>query len=316
MLKEQETSIPMGVELEMHSKISNSTSGAQRAASSILLATESDYPNYYFETDGSLSEGGFEMITNPMTLEYGTEWWGKMLPIIRKYCVGYNAEKQIFGDKHNNGSSVESMLNYGIHITVSRSKLPNIVLPKLQRFFDDKRNAEFIQAIAQRNVLYGGYYLGSKDKPKAKDVLPWYGKNISTIKTMDRRTPINIKGLSRGDGGGLVEFRMFRSTLNTVSFLKNLEFIDAITSYYKEQLGMSTDHRKFIGYVVDNRRRYQNLITYLQHPRYFVKGVGIIKNTWLPLVDGIVFRTFDPLNEYGKPIPQLDTADTLETAAA
>jgi hypothetical protein len=315
--KDNEQSIPMGVELEMHSKLGNSLDGAVQSARNILLDTTTDYPNYYFETDGSLSEGGFEMITNPMTLEFGREWWGKMLPIIRKYCVGYNAEKQIFGAKHCGGSRVDTMVNYGIHITVSRIKLPSIVLPKLQRFFDNKINAEFIQAIAQRNVMYGGYWLGSKDKPQAKDVIPWVGKNINTIKTMDRRSPINIKGISRGGETGLVEFRMFRSTLNTMSFLKNLEFIDGITSYYKEQLGMNTDYRNFIGYVIDNRRRYPNLIAYLQHPRYFVKGVGIIKNEWLPMVEGIVFKKYDPLKEYGPPVlSNTDATDVLETAAA
>ncbi len=310
--KGDERSMPMGVEIEMHNKLGNDDGNARIAARNILINTEQDYPHYYFETDGSLSPGGFEMITNPMTLEFGTEWWGKMLPIIRKVCVGYGVEKLVWGDKCDNGAKPDTAVNYGIHITVSRKDVPDIVLPKLQRFFDDARNREFIHAVAQRNVMYGGYYLGGKQKPKAKEVLPWAYKDIKSIKTTDRRSPINIKGGSPG----LIEFRMFRSTLNTVSFLKNLEFIDAIVSYYKEQLGMSTDHRAFIAYVLNNRRRYPNLIEYLKHPVYFVKGCGVVKNTWLPLVEGVVIKKFDPLREYGPAQSTTDAADASETAAA
>lgn len=313
--KADERSIPMGVEIEMHSKYGNDISGAQKAARNILMATLEDYPNYYFETDGSLAEGGFEMITNPMTLEFGSEWWGRMLPLLRKHCVGYGVEKLLHGPTHDGGASIHSVMNYGIHITVSRRNVPDIVIPKLQRFLDDRHNAEFIHAIAQRSVIYGGYYLGSKDKPQAKAVLPWIGKDIKTIKTIERRCPINIKGVQRGDTG-LIEFRMFRSTLNQVSFLKNLEFIDAITSYYKERLGMNVDHRAFIGYVLDNRRRYPNLIEYLKHPLYFVKGCGVVKNTWRALVDGVVVKKFDPLNEYGPALNANDPNDLLETPVA
>jgi hypothetical protein len=279
------------------------------------METLDDYPNYYFETDGRLAEGGFEMITNPMTLEFGQEWWGRMLPLLRKHCVGYGVEKLLYGEDHDGGASVHSAVNYGIHITVSRRHVPDIVIPKMQRFFDDKQNSAFIAAVAQRNVIYGGYYLGAKDKPVAKMVLPWIGKDIKTIRSQERRCPINIKGIQRGETG-LIEFRMFRSTLNQVSFLKNLEFIDAITSYYKERLGMSVDHRLFIGYVLDNRRRYPNLIEYLKHPVYFVKGCGVVKNTWRSLVEGVVVKKFDPLSEYGPSLVSGDPADLLETPVA
>jgi hypothetical protein len=96
-VKADERSIPMGVEIEMHSKYLNSIGGATKSARSILMETLDDYPNYYFETDGSLAEGGFEMITNPMTLEFGQEWWGRMLPLLRKHCVGYGVEKLRYG---------------------------------------------------------------------------------------------------------------------------------------------------------------------------------------------------------------------------
>lgn len=314
-VKADEQSIPMGVEIEMHSKYLNSIAGAQKSARNILMETLEDYPNYYFETDGSLADGGFEMITNPMTLEFGQEWWGRMLPLLRKHCVGYGVEKLLYGADHDGGASIHSAVNYGIHITVSRRDVPDIVIPKIQRFFDDKKNAAFIHAIAQRNVIYGGYYLGSKDKPQAKVVLPWIGKDIKTIRSQERRCPINIKGVRTGDAS-LIEFRMFRSTLNQVSFLKNLEFIDAITSYYKERLGMNVDHRAFIGYVLDNRRRYPNLIEYLKHPVYFVKGCGVVKNTWRSLVEGVVIKKYDPLSEYGPVRNDTDPSDLLETPVA
>lgn len=299
--------LAIGVELEMHSTKGNSITGAQNAARDILRETKENSPNYYFEWDGSLSEGGFEMITNPMSLNYGRDWWSNMLPIIRKSCVGYNVEKHL-NSESDGGAQPGTAYNYGIHLTVSTKYLPHSVLPKLTKFFDFTENKEFLEAIAQRSIIYGGTRLGTIVKPKADDRLRWTKGQAKSFMSLDRRLPVNIKGK-------LVEFRMFRSTLNTISFLKNLEFLHAIITYYQETMTQSIHHRDFILWLSKNRKTYPNLILYLQHPIYFVKGVGKVKNVWLPLIKEVKpFKVRDVLEEYGpKPLYE-DSADAIETS--
>lgn len=303
--KGKERSIPMGIELEMHNKFDNSETGAKLAAKSILIALKEETPQYYFEWDGSLSPGGFEMVANPMTLEFGNEWWSKSLPIIRKFCVGYGVEKLL---KKNNNELDVTGLDYGIHITVPRKFVPDSVIAKISRFFDQKENYEFISAIAQRSKLYGGYVLGQASIAKASSQLGWEKGKQGKMASKDRRQPINIKK-------GLIEFRMFRSTLNQVSFLKNMEFIDALTSYFKEEMGQSVSHVCFINWLIKNQKRYPNLILYLKHPLFFVKGIGPIKNVWSTLVKVKTSKiNIDPLKEYGPKPLYLDDTDKDETS--
>jgi hypothetical protein len=297
-----EKSIPMGCEIELHSVYGNDKSCAIDSARNILVKQEDS--NFYFEWDGSLTEGGFEVITNPMTLEYHHKYWEGMLTTLRKSCVGYNVEKQYY--KNRNQVVSESDLSaiafdYGIHVTVHRKNIPDSVITKIVKFFDSDRNKDFLWAIAQRSSMYGGYTLGSKPKPQAKTTVKFRDKKI--VGGVDRRQPVNIKGKD------FIEFRMFRSTLNQVSFLKNLEFIDALITYLKELPGVKIDHRTFILWLQKNSARYPNLLTYLQHPLFFVKGAGKVKNTWSDLFTNYKLVIKDPLKEYGpKPlyIDQLD----------
>jgi hypothetical protein len=77
---------------------------------------------------------------------------------------------------------------------------------------------------------------------------------------------------------------MFASTLNTGSFLKNLEFIDAFHRWCKET-PYSTYYGHFISWLNDqNPSRYPNLMLYLSHDKFACKQVGVIKNEWKHLL--------------------------------
>ena len=290
-----------GVEIEVQSRLGNDQYHAQEAALNIATNNGLD-PDMYFEWDGSLSGGGFEIITNPMTLDFHQRYWAKHLPIIRKYCGGYDAEKLLGLPEDNN-------LTYGIHLTVHRKFVPNTVIMKLARFFDFKENAMFLYCIAQRNKMYGGYYLGDKAKPKISDTLTVTNKG-EKLASKDRRFPINLKS------DNLAEFRMFRSTLNTVSFLKNLEFLEAIILYFVQQKGNDLSYKSFLKWLCqpENAKRYQNLVMYLKHPMFFVKGVGKVKNEWekeMALFLKNTKKKRDPLAEFG-PIITVDEFDISE----
>ena len=296
-----ETTPYFGVEIEVQSRLGNTSTKAQESALRIITANDAD-ENMYFEWDGSLDSGGFEIVTNPMTLDFHKQYWAKHLPIIRKYCGGYDAEKLLGRKDYEN-------MSYGIHLTIHRKFLPNTVITKLARFFDLVDNRAFIHCIAQRNEMYGGYPLGNKTKPRASDTFDIKDKGAELI-TKNRRSPITLKSKN------LAEFRICRSTLNTVSFFKNLEFLEAIIFYFIQQTGNDINYLSFLKWVANpiNAKRYPNLLAYLQHPMFFVKGIGRIKNEWakqLKLYLKSTKEKRDPLAEFG-PIILVDEFDISE----
>ncbi len=306
-----EKSIPMGIEIEMHSSHGNSKVAAYMSAQQTILKHQDN--NYYFEWDGSLADGGFEMVTNPMTLEFHREWWPSVLRTLRENCSGYNVE-QAYRKNQNRGNALsedqekvcqDECYDYGIHITIARKGLSDAVVAKMCKFFDDAKNREFLWCVAQRARMYGGYTLGGDDKPSVKRTLVFDKKKIRG--GVDRRQPVNLKGTK------FIEFRMFRSTLNQVSFLKNLEFIDALIQYLSGLPGSKPDHRSFILWLQrpENSKRYPNLLIYLQHPLFFVRGAGKVKNNWADLFMDYKLVIKDPYKEYG---PQPDYVDLNDAA--
>lgn len=308
----KEKSIPMGVEIEMHSLHGNSKIAAYLSAQQTIMAHPDN--NYYFEWDGSLADGGFEMVTNPMTLEYHNNWWPSILKTLRANASGYNVE-QAYRKNSNRGKDLseeqekaceDECYDYGIHITISRQGLPDAVVAKMCKFFDDAKNREFLWCVAQRARMYGGYTLGGDAEPSVKKTLVFDRKKIHG--GVDRRQPVNLKGSK------FIEFRMFRSTLNQVSFLKNLEFIDALIQYLSGLPGSKPDHRSFILWLQrpENSKRYPNLLIYLQHPLFFVRGAGKVKNNWSDLFMDYKLVIKDPYKEYG-PLPEfVDINDAVE----
>ena len=99
--------------------------------------------------------------------------------------------------------------------------------------------------------------------------------------------PINWKG-------DIAEFRLFCSTLNTTSFMKNLEFVWALVAWTKPEAatGSTWMHTDFLNWLNTpaNRKEYPNLITYLSKTKYPMFGGGSVESTWTTLM-------VKPLNE-------------------
>jgi hypothetical protein len=259
--KDNETSIPMGIEIEMQNKYTNDeTRDPHQASWAIYQAQLAHNPNwheFYTERDGSLAAGGLELVSNPMTLEFAQEYWGKMLPEVRKHCVGWN----VF--KYNGGADN----SYGIHITVSKKYLTNYQIGRLYKFFEHKGNQLFLQCIAQRIYNYSSGLLADGTKYFLQGNVG-YAKGKLGCST-NRYSSMNIKQEH-------VEFRLFASTLNEVSFMKNYEFIDAMWHWVKET-AFSTSHHDFLNWLSNKPRaikRYPNLFLYLNKDAFYVRIKG------------------------------------------
>jgi hypothetical protein len=266
---------PMGIELEVQCKEASLDNISMLSAWDIYqqqLLINPEWHNIYFERDGSLSDSSVEIISNPMTLDFHKEYWSKMLPVIKEHCAGWDVKK------YNAGTH----LNYGIHITFHRKNWSDLQLARLTKFVEAKGNKDFIHAIAQRTCNYGGRAVAGSTKAHLNEVVQIEAGKIKG--GLNRNQSINVKG-----DGKFVEVRMFNSTLNYESFLKNIEFLDAFRAWCKET-PLHFDYVNFLNWLgtrPHHKYRYEHLISYLSRPKFFVKGLDKgIANPWMTLIKG------------------------------
>ena len=249
---------PMGVELEVQLKdtsVSRNLIAWEIYQQQMLL--NPSWHNIYFERDGSLSDSSVEIVSNPMTLDFHKEYWEKMLPVIKKHCAGWDATK------YNGGSHP----NYGIHLTFHRKNWSDLHLARLIKFVELMGNQDFIRVIAQRVTNYGGKAIAGSRKGYLNEVVTFEKKKIKERST--RNQSVNVKSER------LVEIRMFNSTLNHESFMKNIEFLDAFKAWCKET-PLHFDYFNFLNWLGSkphHKYRYENLISYLSRPHFYVKGL-------------------------------------------
>ncbi|MHB8739480.1 MAG: hypothetical protein ACYC9D_12965 [Candidatus Dormibacteria bacterium] len=269
-----EDQMPMGVELEVESRpivIPNPQYETQTHRAWDIyqgqIKANPDWHELMFERDGSLGSHGIEIISNPMTLDFAVPFWTTMIPIIQKNAVGWNTE-----------SLAGPQPEYGIHLTCSREYWSDFRMARMIKFLSNPENTFFMLAIAQRATLYGGTDIGKFDPALKKHVTFISKGKLGTSPT--RYTLANVKQK-------FIELRMFRSTLNLESFLKNLEFFDALHHWCKETPYSIhyMDYIKWILHTPETRERYKNLISYLNRSKFYIKKLkSPIVNTWKDVI--------------------------------
>jgi len=248
-MEKGDNTVPLGVELEMQCK--QRRWSAPNTAWELYehqISYDPKWNYFYCERDGSIGEFGLEMITQPMSQKLHYKFWSHMMPKIRQSFTGWKTETF-----HPGGQ-------YGIHVTFDSRLFGQLNLARLIKFVESKQNAQYIQGLAQRGVLYGqGTAICSYDKKISDVVLYQKGKMVGST---NRNQAINLKGQD-----GLCEVRMFRSTLNDVSFFKNLEFLWAFHRWCGET-PFSFSAQAFNEWLLKTPHMYYdfpNLYAYMAH---------------------------------------------------
>ena len=231
------------------------------------------------ERDGSLDiYNGFEIITKP----YGREEWVVMAHSIfatlqEHEAVGYNEPA---------GS------NYGIHLTVHRRFLSPLSEARIAMFLVDEVNQNFVRAIAQRAQIYSahnGVGMGAVVNPNLRSVSDGLTKTYSSVNYdvvksgkiygKGKYCPVNFKE-------ELAEFRIFQSTTNIVSFVKNLEFVWALIKWTNASTGCSHDHRDFLLWLntPQQRSEFPVLSTFLSKRSFYGTNFTPIISSWQALM--------------------------------
>ena len=179
---------------------------------------------FYAKRDGSLnSTYGVELVSHPMSYKFAV-------------------------NKFHDLRAMSSLLNVdsqcGIHIHVGREAILNKMhLSKLLMFFG--KNHKFIEFIAQRT---SNSYCG-KENPKLLK------QKIDNPQSSERHSAINLKNVNT------IEFRIFKSSVEVDTIIKNIQFVDSIIEYCKtEKINKLTD-KNYIDYC--SSRDYKQLNLFL-----------------------------------------------------
>lgn len=278
--------LPLGVELEVYSESRNSA----------VKAVKKAFPTQmYLERDGSLDDDcGFEVISQPLGK---TEWdtiGVKLLNTLKSH------DSVAWSDPAGN--------NYGIHVNISRSYLSSLQEARMFMFLAAAENIGFVTAIAQRRSIYSADVdMGSLDKYEQKVRSMGGLTDITRTRNGDCKKAV----VGRGKYAPInfhhnrVEIRIFQSTLNKVSFYKNLEFTWSLIEWTntKTATGSSWLYTDFLKWLVARplvEVDYKNLMAYLRKERYEIMvsnddddddGSKYIYSTWKDIIPELVRKS-------------------------
>lgn len=217
--------IKYGVELELSTRDVNCLN--------VLKALQSfnvSNPRVILKRDGSIVNGGFEIVSHPHSLEAHKELWEPFFDLDFK-SLG------ISGDQN------------GMHVHVSRSHLDKLTIGKMIVFVNKSGNKSLINKIAERSSQQW-----AKLDPAKSDVNNTYDPDrYVAINTLNSKT---------------IEFRIFKGTTKKSSFFKNLEFIEALVKWAKVTEPENLTQELYLAYVVNNKDNYENLYKYLVSQRF------------------------------------------------
>lgn len=252
----------LGVELEVY---------AQGVRSDIVAALRSEYgTNLMLERDGSLNDDkGFEIITHPMGQTEWARFGPKLLTTLRKANVV--------------GFDTPDSNSYGIHVNVHRKHLSPLAEARIMMFLCAEENEDFVTAVAQRRSIYAASMEIGQLVKRTQTIRHiggmqfhhWNNKATKKIQGVGKYAPVCWKD-------DIAEFRLFNSTLNETSFMKDLEFVWALIAWTREATGRSWMHQDFLTWLSHPacRTTYPALVKYLSRSRFRIRSSDDVESTW------------------------------------
>lgn len=266
----------LGVELEVY---------AQGSRNNIVAALRSEYGTaLMLERDGSLDgDKGFEIITHPMGRTEWATFGPKLLTTLRKASVV--------------GFDTPDSNSYGIHVNVHRNHLSPLAEARIMMFLCANENADFVTAIAQRRSIYAASMEIGQLVKRTQTIRHiggvqfhnWNNKATKKIQGVGKYAPVCWKD-------DVAEFRLFNSTLNETSFMKDLEFVWALVAWTHEATGSSWLHQDFLSWLSHPacRTTYPALVKYLSRSMFRIKNEDDVESTW----QRQMFRPVDGFADY------------------
>lgn len=188
-----------GIELEVENK-SNKLSRSD-------MAERLQNSHLYFKSDGSLQDG-FEIVTHPLSFNW-----------IYEHISDF---EWMLNELKTNGFNSYDANTCGMHIHISKKSFGTWQLFRFIKFFNEYK--EFIVTISQRKVEQLKKWASIEDESESELIY----KAKKKCGNSSRYCAINLQN------SATIEIRIFRGTLNFQSFMKNIEFVDALFNYTKD----------------------------------------------------------------------------------
>jgi Putative amidoligase enzyme len=201
-----------GIELEVEDKTDSKGYREHNATAESI-----ELPELYFKEDGSLSNG-FEIVSHPMSPDYIEANKDKFKQMLDKLIEA----------KYNSYDANTC----GMHIHLTKSAFGTWQLYRFMKFFVDNR--EFIVKISQRKHDKLERWANIEDEGEGDLIYKAKHKNGGS----NRYVAINLQNSKT------VELRIFRGTLNFNSFMKNIQFANALFNFTRDEKDMTVDNFK------------------------------------------------------------------------
>ena len=150
----------------------------------------------FLKSDGSLQEGGFEIVTAPAEYEIHLE---RFLPVFSNFPTQIRV-----------GSRT------GMHIHVSKDAISPLTMARMVDFMHNNQNRDFIELVAERKLTS---YCKQDTTRTFGYILTHDSKNTDRSVTLNIAKPPTL------------EFRIFQSPISYNSFAKNLDFVRALITF-------------------------------------------------------------------------------------
>lgn len=214
----------MGIELEIEC---GGRTGRERAAAGVIESLGDDY--IILKEDSSL-DSGFEIVTAPASLAQHTDRWVEFLDQNPARTLGIKSF---------------DTTTCGMHVHVSRDGLSGLTIGKVLVFMHNPANTRHLEQLAGRSLNQGYGKVNANRK-------------ITDKGNYDRYEAVNLQP-SR-----TIEFRLFRGTLSTNGFMKNLEFVHAIIAYCRQSGINQNRWNQFAQWVGRTPKVYPHLANWMR----------------------------------------------------
>ncbi len=242
MTPEKDVPIKFGIELEVGCDRGYSKNNCVKVMADAIDLAIGDVTKYAaFKNDGSIDDcNGYEIVTRPDCPSVHKRVWKTILEQekVRTYMSSFSNKK------------------CGIHIHVSRAPLSKLWIGRMLVLINSPKMLGIVTTVAQRP---GNNYTRFKDK-SLTDGVELSPDRYEALNTCNEHT---------------IEFRIFRGTLHGPSFLKNIEFVQAVLEYCRpseRSMGDVDDPAKFLDFVKKSKKSYPNLFAYLRDKKAYDKS--------------------------------------------
>ena len=190
---------------------------------------------WHLERDGSIGDG-FEMISQPMSLAY-----------VKAHKDDF---EKMFNDLQNNGQKGHDASGCGLHVHINRGAFKsNKAIQRFKAMVHGMRT-EMEKFARRSSSSYYHYYNVPKN---------FSYDDISLIDDDGHHVAVNTA--NRTSSKNTIEVRIFKSTLNVVTYIATLEFVNNLVAIANDESKLIVKfgdllHGEYIDKYVEQRRQY------------------------------------------------------------